>query len=301
MKIEPATRAKIITPTGFKNYDVGANTYVGCQFGCTYCFVRFFVKDEVPWGEFVRLRDFLTTKLPKEIEKLPGGQRLVIGTMTDPYQPVERKHRLTRQMLEIVAKSCKFKKVGIFTRSPFILDDLELIKSLPNPRVHFTVTPFEESVLKKIEPVAIPIEKRLEVIKKIQEAGIRLHTNISPILPIFSEPYLGGIIQTFSQIGVDEFYIDPMQPYRESIEAMNASFGEDPAWLQVRNIITNPEAYANWKAENCKLCCELWKKYDNQRTFAIWQDHQTKFTIDMRTGAELDRKHYGEDSEEKKE
>lgn len=297
LQVTTATKGKLITPTGFKNYDIGMNPYVGCQFGCTYCYVRFMVKDEnAGWGDFVRLRTHLIDKLPGEIAKQPFGQRLVIGTMTDPYQPIERKERLTRQTLQIIKDSNRLAKVGIFTRSPFVLDDLDLIGQLPRPRVHFTITPYDTPILKKIEPVAIPIDKRLATIRAIRDAGIRVQANISPILPIYSEPLLEETMAILAAANVDEFYIDPMQPYAEAIRAIDSSMADEPSWAAVRAIVTDKAAYTAWKNQNREMCVKLWQAQKRPDIFAIWQDHQSKLTIDMNTNAVLNRNHYGEDA-----
>ena len=117
-----AAKSNLIMPSLFNNYDLCINTYVGCEFGCKYCYVRFTVRDEQKdWGEFVRVREHTKDKLVKELNKgyvlVPTGvrnpvldddgnptgktkvvkapmmlseSRLVIGTMTDPYQPAEK-------------------------------------------------------------------------------------------------------------------------------------------------------------------------------------------------------------------
>jgi DNA repair photolyase len=127
-----APRTTLITKSGFSNYDLCLNPYVGCEFKCQYCYVRFFVKDsKAEWGDFVRVREHMITNLPKELLKgfvrVTDGKkkevgtdgtflrdedgkfifkqtyknlaitdsRLVIGTMTDPYQPKEVKYRIT--------------------------------------------------------------------------------------------------------------------------------------------------------------------------------------------------------------
>jgi DNA repair photolyase len=163
LKVTKATKSALIVETGFGAYDLCINPYVGCQFGCTYCYVRFFVKDEErPWGEFVRTRDHIKTKLPFELRKL-AGKRLVIGTMTDPYQPQEQKAGLTRMILEMIANSeHKPASIGLFTRSPLVRRDLELLKKL-NVRVHLTITPFSADVLRLIEPIPVRTNARFEL------------------------------------------------------------------------------------------------------------------------------------------
>lgn len=258
------------------------------------------VKDkDKDWGQFIRLRKHIAERLPKDISKITDPIRLVIGTMTDPYQPSERKERLTRKALEIILENpSKFSKVGIFTRSPFIVDDLDLIAQLPRARVHFTVTPYDTSVMSKIEPVAIPIAKRLETIRKIKDAGIKTQVNISPILPVWSDLHIEGILKEVSEIGVDEFFIDPMQSYKEAITAIDNAMGNDEIgdqWKEIRKLVTDKDAYQEWKLDNCNQCIDYWAKYENNKTLAVWLDHITHISMNMTTGDILDWKNYGED------
>ncbi len=179
-----ARKGSLITETGFSGYDFCLNTYVGCQFGCAYCYVRWFIKDKQrPWGEFVRRREHVVKRLPKELPDIVG-QRLVLGTMTDPYQPEERKHRLTRKALGIISKSkTKPRKIGIFTRSPIILDDIELLQKLPRMKVHFTIPPIPRDVSVKIEQIPIQMNARFSVIKQLKQAGIIVAVNFAPCNP----------------------------------------------------------------------------------------------------------------------
>lgn len=297
LKVTQANPGKLITKSLFKNYDLCLNPYVGCQFGCRYCYVRFFVKDkELDWGEFVRTRDHIETKLPKELTKLEPNRRLVLGTMTDPYQPQERKSRLTRMALQkIIAAKDKFNKVGIFTRSPIVLDDIDLIKQLPRARVHFTITPYDPEVLKKLEPIAVATERRFETCAKLKEAGIRVHVNVAPALPVLSEDLTEEFAKKLSKAQVDEFFVDPMQAYGESLDATKEAMQTDARWPQIEKIITDKDAYLDWKSEYRKQWYEAWKQHGNPKTFAIWMDHVTKAMENMATGEELDHRYYADD------
>lgn len=295
LKVTSARRGKLIQPSGFKNYDVCLNTYVGCQFGCKYCYVRFFVKDkEYDWGQFVRVRDFVTDKLPKELPKY-DGQRLVIGTMTDPYQPQERKSGVTRKALKAILRAGNLNKVGIFTRSPIILDDLDLIKELPRARVHFTITPYPRNILTKIEPIPIHTNARFDTVSKLKEAGIRVHVNVAPTLPVWSEPYIESWAKKLSEIGVDEFFVDPMQAYRESFMATFDACKDEEEWPQISRIVLDKQGYNDWKDKFGERWIEVWRKYDNGKTLAIWSDHVRHVWINMSTGKQMDHKEYGDD------
>lgn len=297
-KVTEANKGPILTPSKFKNYDMCINPYVGCQFGCKYCYVRFFVKDkEKDWGEFVRIRQHMQTKLPKELHKAVG-KRIVIGTMTDPYQPQERKSRITRAALQAILALPEDKrpsKVGIYTRSPFVLDDIDLIKQLPRVRVHYTVTPYEQEILAKIEPIPVPTAKRLDAVKKLKAAGIRMHVNIAPVIPYLSEKFTDEFAQAMTDCKVDEFFVDPMQPYKEAMAAIQFALQGDAIWEKVRDTMTIRENYDAWKEEYRKTWFAAWQKYGNPATFGIWSDHQFHVYVNMATGEQLDERLYGDD------
>lgn len=299
LQVVQARRGTIITKSTFKNYDLCLNPYVGCHFGCTYCYVRFFIKDKkYDWGEFLRTRDHIDDKLPRELLKQEyEGKRLVLGTMTDPYQPQERKSRLTRTAIQMILEHGAFDKVGIFTRSPIILDDIDLVKQLPRARVHFTITPFPRDILTKLEPIAIQTNARFKTVQKLKEAGIRVHVNVSPILPIWSESYIEEFTKRLSEIGVDEYFVDPMQPYKQSFQAVFGAVQDEKQWPKIRDLLTNKLAYNNWKTNQSKLWIKEWQKHDNQHTLAIWCDHERKIWMNMRTGEQMDERHYGDDTQ----
>lgn len=334
LKVTVANRSRIIDKTGFKGYDVCLNPYVGCRMGCAYCYVRFFIKDEEkPWGEFVRVREHLKDKLPKELQdgyiKIKDGKviatdgvgnplkndegkqkmrqtyktvknedlRLVIGTMTDPYQPQERKHRITRAALEIILNTKPgLNKVGIFTRSPIVLDDLDLIVKLPRKRVHYTVTPYTKEIIHMIEPVGIATERRFDTIRKLKAAGVRCHVNVAPAIPVISEQFTEEYAKTLAEIGVDEFFTDPLQAYSESWMAITQCLRDHKSFEAIKEIVEDKQAYAEWKELYRARWFEAWSKVRkiSPHTLPIWSDHEHKTWIDMNTGEQMDPKAYDE-------
>jgi len=334
-----ANRTSLITPTGFNNYDACMNPYVGCEFGCTYCYVRFFIKDNNhDWGDFVRVRSYIKDKLPKELRKneikIPDGweiakdsngkpikkdngkikrkrlyhkiaitdARLVIGTMTDPFQPLERKHRVMRETLKALTTPDvpHFKKVGIFTRSPIILDDLDLITKLPNARVHFTVTPFPPKVLRAIEPYSPKTERRWDVVKRLKDAGIYVNCNISPVIPGLSEGFIEEFVNKVIDLKVDEYFVDPMQPYKEAYESFaKACQGlPDVDWPKIAATMSNKEDYLDWKTNFFLRWNEERKKHQHKAPdqLPIWCDHENKTWVNMKTLKQMDHKNYGDEA-----
>jgi DNA repair photolyase len=295
-EITIATKGTILTKSMFSNYDFCINPYVGCQFGCKYCYVRFFVKDaNHEWGEFVRLRKHLENKLPKELPKA-AGMRVVIGTMTDPYQPIERTYRLTRRTLEIL-KDSQVSKVGVFTRSPIVTEDLDLIKKLPRARIHFTITPYSREILKKIEPIAVSTKRRFETVKAIIDAGIRTHVNISPAIPILSDPYTDEFAKTMAELKVNEFHVDPMQAYGEAFEATKQALKDMPDWPKIEEMLRDDAKYQVWKNKYRDDWFTAWRTYGHKECLPVWKDHKNHVMIDMNTGQELNRRVYGDDAQ----
>lgn len=295
--ISIARKGHIITASTFKGYDYCLNPYVGCQFGCNYCYVRFFIKDpQRPWGEFVRTRDHIATRLPRELTQI-AHQRLVLGTMTDPYQPQERKSRLTRMALEtILAAPVKPSKVGIFTRSPIVLDDIDLIRQLPKARVHYSITPFPREVMVKIEQIPVQTKARWECIRKLKEAGIRVHVNVAPAIPHLSDPMTEEFCDRLAECEVNEFFVDPMQAYSESFTALQTAMAGDPLWPQVEATMRDKKRFDAWKAQYRKDWEQTWAKKGNPPgTLAIWCDHISRVWTDMVTGQDLNPALYGDD------
>lgn len=297
LKVEDATRSSVITKSTFSGYDFCLNPYVGCQFGCAYCYVRFFVKDkDAEWGEFVRVRKHVKDKLPKELPKI-AGKRLVLGTMTDPYQPAERTHRITRTALEkILEAKQKPAKVGIFTRSPIVLDDIDLIRQLPRARVHYTITPYDRDVLVKLEPIAVRTEKRFEVVKKLKQAGIRVHVNIAPVIPYLSDHLTQQFADGLADAGVDEFFVDPMQAYRDSFDATFRAISDLPQWEAIKETMLDKTKYDAWKMQYSAGWLKAWSKYKDRPILPIWSDHANgRLWVDMRTCTLMDNDVYGDD------
>lgn len=283
-----ANRGRLITSSAFSNYDHCLNTYVGCGFGCKYCYVRFFVKDkEHEWGQFVRLREHVRDKLPKELASI-GPIRLAVGTMTDPYQPVEKKHRLTRQMLEHIKEIPNdIQKVGIFTRSPIVLDDAELIAEMPKGRVHYTVSMYDDDVTRKIEPVCIKIDTRFKAIKELKEKGVRVHINLAPVIPVLSDHLTEEFAQRCAEIEPAEIFIDPLQPYGPSFKAIDDTMSGIEGWEEAKEIIRDKKAFREWKQEYHERWKKAWEPHKNLKVLPLYCDHVSHRRTDLRNDNEL--------------
>ncbi len=166
-----------------KIYPYVINPYVGCQHACTYCYARYmkkFTGHREPWGTFVDVKINAAELLRKEIRKKSKATVWISG-VCDPYQPMERKYKLTRQCLQILAREDW--PVVIQTRSPLVLRDIDILKQVNTVEVGLSITTADEVIRKLFEPGAPPITERLKALTELHGAGVRTYAMIAPILP----------------------------------------------------------------------------------------------------------------------
>jgi DNA repair photolyase len=300
MKITQANKGPLLVKTGFDNYDYCLNPYVGCRFGCAYCYVRFFIKDdEEPWGQFLRTRDHIAAKLAKEISKLPiikrdkegvvkwagpaiKDARIVLGTMTDPYQPIEKKLNLTRQALQILLANPP-KKVGLFTRSPIAARDIDLFKQLPDMRVNITVSPLTQDIKKRLEPIPVTMKAGLHLVEKMKSAGIKTNVNIAPAIPLVSEQFTKFLADELARLKVNEFFVDPMQPYTQSLVKVEECLKGYPQADAIINLMKDKPRYEAWKDQFHSDWIKAWDQNRSPDTLAIACDHERGIRKNMAT------------------
>ena len=197
-----------------KVYEYVINPYVGCQHGCTYCYATFmkrFTGHKEPWGEFVDIKINAAELLAKEINKKKKGTVWVSG-VTDPYQPLEKKYKLTRKCLEILVEHDW--PVIVQTRSPLVLRDMDIFRKSKNIEVGLSITTANDAVRKAFEPHAPSIKSRLDAIESLHENGIRTYVMIAPMLPEAE-----NLIERLAN-KVDYIILDRMN-YRHSISIYN--------------------------------------------------------------------------------
>ena len=169
-------------PTGLPA-DYCINPYTGCEHGCKYCYARFmakYTKHKEPWGDWVDVKINAPQILEKEVKtKLKG--RVYLSSVTDPYQPLEKKYQLTRKILKILTDH-NF-PVTIQTKSDLVLRDLDILKKNRGAKVGFTITSLDDKVRRVFESSASPVENRFKALKSLKENGITTFAMIAPILP----------------------------------------------------------------------------------------------------------------------
>lgn len=169
----------VITKSNLPVCDFSVNPYTGCEHACKYCYACFmkrFTNHSEEWGEFVDVKVWQSIKNPGKY----NDKELFIGSVTDPYQPIEEKYGRTRTLLEELRGSGA--KLSIATKSDLILRDLDLIKSFPNARISWSINTLDEAFKDDMDK-GVSIERRLAAMKVFHDAGIRTTCFISPIFP----------------------------------------------------------------------------------------------------------------------
>ena len=182
MKITLVKCKSLLGPTGLPA-DYCINPYTGCEHGCKYCYARFMRRysgHREPWGEFVDVKINGPEMLQKEIKSKKRG-RVYLSSVTDPYQPLEKKFKLTRQILKILKKAGW--PVTIQTKSDLVLRDLDILKDYRGVKVGFTITTTDDQIRKAFEPKSSPVDRRFDALKKLKKVGICTFCMIAPILP----------------------------------------------------------------------------------------------------------------------
>jgi DNA repair photolyase len=191
--------------------DYCINPYVGCQHACKYCYAesytRRFTSHTEAWGQFVDVKINAPSVLAREIKRKNKGT-VYISSLTDAYQPLERKYELTRKLLEILLRH-QF-PISIQTKSALVLRDLDLIRKFDNREVGFTITALNNEISELFEPASSSVAEKLSAIKQLKENGVRTFVFFGPILPYLSDQNLKEYLQQIVSAGADYIYVDKL-------------------------------------------------------------------------------------------
>lgn len=193
----------ILTKTGIEGYDYCINPYVGCEHGCTYCYATFmkrFTRHQEPWGDFVDVKVNAPQVLARQLKRARKGS-LLIGTVTDPYQPSEQHYQVTRGCLE--ALPGQGFSVNILTRSSLCVRDIDLFQRLDDITVGLSITTDNEDIRKIFEPRAPSIRSRVAALGTLRKAGIAVYAFIGPMLPLDPEKMVAELKDSVDEVLVD--------------------------------------------------------------------------------------------------
>jgi DNA repair photolyase len=190
------------------SFDRSINPYRGCEHGCVYCFAR-------PTHAYMGLspgldfesRLFAKTNAAQLLEQelsAPGYQprTMALGTNTDPYQPIEKERRITRNVLEVLSRFNH--PVGIVTKSGLVTRDIDILAPMAAKglaKVAISITTLDRGLARELEPRAVTPDKRLETIKALSTAGIPVTVLVAPVIPAINDSEIEAILKAARAAG----------------------------------------------------------------------------------------------------
>jgi DNA repair photolyase len=215
------------------SFDGSINPYRGCEHGCIYCYAR---PSHCYFGHSAGL-DFETklyaktnaaSVLEREFKK-PGYKpdTIALGGNTDPYQPIERDRRITRSILEVMARANH--PVGIITKSALVARDIDILGPMAEKnlaKVAVSITTLDRHVARVMEPRAATPARRLETVRRLSDAGIPVTVMTAPIIP-----------------GLTDHEIEPL------LEAARDAGARDAGYVMLRLPLEIKDLFREWLAE----------------------------------------------------
>jgi DNA repair photolyase len=195
------------------------NPYRGCEFGCRYCYARYThefmeMRDGMDFEQKIYVKQHAAELLRHELHKVKSDEAIALGTATDPYQPAERRYEITRGILEEFTRHRGF-ELGIVTKSNLVTRDLDLLGEVAKHNklsVHVTITTLNTDLARILEPRAPRPDLRLDAVRTLSAAGVRVGLSCSPVVPgITDSPAdLEALVRAASEAGADYVFANPL-------------------------------------------------------------------------------------------
>lgn len=184
--------------------------YVGCLIGCRFCYApsrldplrRLEGRGDAPWGSWVDVRVNAAEVLARELASLAPRPIKLCPIVSDPYQAIERRHRVTRACLDVL-RGATPRGMLLLTRSRMVLEDADRIAAIPLGFVGMSVPTIDDAVRAHFEPRAASVPERLEVLRGLRAAGARTFAIVQPLLPGSIEALADALAATVESVRID--------------------------------------------------------------------------------------------------
>jgi DNA repair photolyase len=236
------TPKRVLNPPSATGMDYWSlNPYVGCEFGCSYCYARYThryvverahdagkltdaefadYRGEHGWEAFEKrifVKEQVVGALEVDLKRVQQGECIVIGTATDPYQPAERRFKLTRAVLQRLTR-CEGLSLGIITKSPLIARDCDLLLKLQihnELQIHISLITADATLARKLEARSPVPSARLRALKKLVDAGVNAGLIVAPVLPGITDDvaHLDALFAAAKAAGARFIHAGPLRLY----------------------------------------------------------------------------------------
>jgi DNA repair photolyase len=248
-RLEQINARSIFSPaTGFirrGGFDWTCKPYVGCSFGCRYCYARFRPQNRRPkedWGKWFQAKINAVEVARKQAPKV-AGQAVYLSSVTDPYQPAERSLQLTPGILQALVPHQP--RLLVQTRGPLVVRDLDVLGRFRSVRINVSIPTDSEEVRHAFEPKAMPVERRWVALPEIKAAGLPIGICVTPMLPIGDpEAFVRGLVEFEPDVLV-------VQDFHDSGGGFGADTGAAARQLQDE---------LHWTEEDYRRCVNCLRK-----------------------------------------
>jgi DNA repair photolyase len=256
--VEKLISRSIFSPaTGYirrGGFEWTCNPYLGCSFGCTYCYAMFLPQNRRPkedWGKWFQAKVNAVELARKHGHKV-AGQAVYLSSVTDPYLPAERSLELTRGILEALLPHQP--RLLVQTRGPLVTRDLDLLGQFRAVRINMSIPTDSEAIRQCFEPKAPSLDRRWDALQQVRATGLAVGICVTPMLPLekpsaFVERLLAFepevlVVQDFHDSG-GGFGADTGAEARQRLEAIpwtGADYSRVKDMLASRRLIFEGEA-----------------------------------------------------------
>lgn len=274
IKIQEVEAKSALVKSKIPSADYVINPYGGCAFGCSYCYAIFMRKFsghlDDRWGQYVDVKINAPLLLRKQIsniykrKNLTSYPSIIFGSVTDPYQGVEAKYKITQQCLKVLADFKYPGQVSLLTKSPLVIRDVEIIKKVPQISVGLTITSLDDPISNIIEKSAPPSSVRLHALKTLNQNNISTYVFIGPLLPHFvtTSKALETLVVKIKEAGTKEIWFEHLNlsPYIQGRLKEELKGKIKDQFFKKFYLAKNPR----YKEKLNQLITALVKKYDLQ-------------------------------------
>ncbi len=195
------------------------NPYRGCEFGCKYCYAPYThefmeMRNGIDFEQKIYVKQHAAHLLRRELRRVKPGEAIALGTATDPYQPAERRYEVTRAILEEFTRHAGY-ELGIVTKSNLIVRDLDLLRDVAKSNrlsLHITITTLNVDLARILEPRAPRPDLRLDAVRTLSAAGLRVGLSCSPVVPGITDSHadLEALVRAAAEAGADYVFANPL-------------------------------------------------------------------------------------------